>query len=94
MKESRSIFQRMADTMDLNEEPIPGQPLIEIAGDGRVLIENHSGVNEYSPERIRVNVKYGCVAVCGCGLKLARMTREQLVISGRIDCVSLHRRRT
>ena len=70
----------------------PGQPIVEIAGDRRVLIENHFGVKEYSREKIGVKVKYGLVCVCGCNLELIRMTKEQLIISGRIDAVTLIRR--
>lgn len=92
MKDSRNILQRMTERMDLNGEPIPGQPLIEIAGNCRVLIENHFGVREYSRERIGINVKFGTVEICGCCLELSRMTGEQLVISGQIDGVTLHRR--
>ena len=73
-------------------EPLPGQPIVEIAGDRRVLIENHFGVKEYSREKIGVKVKYGLVCVCGCDLELIRMTKEQLIISGRIDAVTLIRR--
>lgn len=92
MKKGRSFLERLADGADLGAEPLPGQPIVEIAGDRRVLIENHFGVKEYSRERIGVKVNYGQVTVCGCGLELTRMTREQLVISGRIDCVTLQRR--
>ena len=77
---------------DLSAEPLPGQPIVEIAGDRRVLIENHFGVKEYSREKIGVKVKYGLVCVCGCNLELIRMTKEQLIISGRIDAVTLIRR--
>lgn len=86
------FLQRLADGADLAMEPLPGQPIVEIAGDRRVLIENHIGVKEYSRERIGVKVKYGEVFVCGCGLELIRMTKEQLVISGRIDAVTIQRR--
>mgnify|MGYP002456976651 CR=1 FL=1 len=72
--------------------PRRGQPIVEIAGDRRVLIENHFGVKEYSREKIGVKVKYGLVCVCGCNLELIRMTKEQLIISGRIDAVTLIRR--
>lgn len=92
MGKRRYIWERLADGADLAAEPMPGQPIVEIAGDRRVLIENHFGVKEYSREKIAVKVKYGFVCVCGCGLELIRMTREQLVISGRIDAVSLVRR--
>ena len=92
MKQKRNVLQRLADGVDLTGEPLPGQPIIEIAGDRRVLIENHFGVKEYSRERIGVQGKYGVVTVCGCGLELTRMTKEQLVISGRIDGITLQRR--
>ena len=83
---------KLADGADLSGEPLPGMPIVEIAGECRVLIERHGGVTEYSRERISVKVRYGTVTVCGCGLELTRMTKEQLVISGRIDGVQLQRR--
>lgn len=83
---------KLADGADLSGEPLPGMPIVEIAGECRVLIERHGGVTEYSRERISVKVRYGTVTVCGCGLELTRMTKEQLVISGRIDSVQLQRR--
>lgn len=92
MAEKRHWAQRLADSADLDAEPLPGVPVVELAGEHRVLIERHGGVTEYSCERICVKVRYGTVAVSGCNLELTRMTREQLVISGRIDCVQLLRR--
>ncbi|MDO5545230.1 MAG: YabP/YqfC family sporulation protein [Eubacteriales bacterium] len=86
------IMELLADRTELETEPMPAQPIIEVAGDQRVLVENHRGVSAYSTERILVNVGFGTVCVCGCGLRLIRMTKEQLVIRGRIDAVSLQRR--
>ena len=88
MKERKGILQQIMET----GEPIPGQPILELAGDRRVPIDNHCGVKEYSRERICVAVKYGMVSVCGNGLELTCMTKEQLVICGRIDGIGLHRR--
>lgn len=92
MKGKEHILQRLADRADLAGEPIPGQTVIEIAGESRVLIENYCAIKEYSPQRIGIRVKYGTIFVCGCGLELRRMTKEQLVISGKIDAVTLQRR--
>lgn len=92
MARGKQWMQRLADEMDLSGEPLPGVPVIEVAGECRVLIERHGGVTEYSEDRICVKVRYGQVAVSGMGLKLSCMTRQQLVISGRIDCVQLLRR--
>lgn len=85
-------MELLTQRAELESEPMPAQPIIEIAGDTRVLIENHKGVKAYNSGQVLVNVGYGCVCVCGCGLQLVRMTREQLVIRGRIDSVSLQRR--
>lgn len=92
MKKEHGLWERLADGAELSGEPLPGQSIVELAGDRRVLIEHHFGVIQYSPERIGVKVKYGTVTICGCAMELTRMTREQLVISGRIDSVSLLRR--
>ena len=80
------------DRLDLPGESLPGQVVVEITGENRVLIEHHCGVREYSRERIGVKVKYGMLQVCGSCLELRCMTREQLVISGKIDCIVLKRR--
>lgn len=86
------IMERLADRVELETEPMPAQPIVELAGDQRVLVENHRGVSAYSSERILINVSYGTVCVCGCELRLIRMTKEQLVIRGKIDAISLQRR--
>lgn len=92
MGKGESLWQRFAEHADLEEEAMPGQTIVELAGDNRVLIENHFGVKGYSREKIVVKVKFGFVHVCGGCLELTRMTKEQLVIRGRIDQVALQRR--
>ena len=84
--------QRIAHGAEQQGEVMPGVPLVELAGHGRVLIECHKGVTEYTGERISVRVKYGQIEVMGYGLELAVMTKERLVICGRIDGIRLHRR--
>ncbi len=87
MKEKWNLWEQL----DLPGESLPGCPLVEVAGQHRVLIEHHRGIREYSPQRIGVKVSYGLVEVWGEALQLRCMTREQLVIMGRIDCVKLQR---
>lgn len=91
MKQHKYILQRLTDSADLPSETMANIPLVEIAGDRRVLVENHCGVCEYGTERIRVRLSYGQLCVCGSGMELARMNREQLIISGHIDSVTLIR---
>lgn len=84
--------QQLADRADLQGEALPGIPIVELAGDRRVLIERHNGVTEYSPQRICVGVSYGVVSIIGRELKLMRMSKEQVVICGRVDEISILRR--
>lgn len=91
MEEEKRLSERLARAADLQDTPIPGVPLIEIAGDGRVLIENHKGVTQYSKQRICVKVKFGQVCICGQGLRVAKMTKSQLIICGKIESVELFR---
>lgn len=90
--QSKKWMQMLADNADLAAETLPGMPIVELAGDRRIVIERHRGVTEYGRERICVRVCYGLVCIIGCGLELTQMTRSQLVISGRIDCVQLQRK--
>ncbi len=91
MDNKRGIAQRLIGAADLMDEPLPGMPLVEIAGDRRVLVENHRGVVEYGTKIIRIKVRYGQLCICGCGMELAKMTKDQLIISGRVDSVHLVR---
>lgn len=86
-------MQRLADRADLQAEVMPGQSLVELFGEHRVLIEHHGGVIEYGREKIQVKMRYGSLCVCGSGLELMRMNAEQLIISGCIDTISIIRRR-
>ena len=89
MERAKHWVQKLADSADLPGELLPGMPLVEIAGQGRVLIEGHGGVSAYSREKICVQVRYGQVCITGCCLELVRMSREQLVICGKISSVQL-----
>ncbi len=92
MKRTGDWMQRLTDGLDLPGESLPGQPLVEISGESRVLIENHGGVTAYGREEICVKVKFGSIQIRGSGLELARMTRQQLIVCGKIDAVTLCRR--
>lgn len=87
------VLQRMLEQADLGEEVLPREPVVELLGDGRVLIENHRGVTEYCTQRIRANVSFGTVGVVGSNLRLRLMTGEKLVITGQIDSIEVLRGR-
>lgn len=91
MRKRRSILDYLSDRTD-DPEVLPVLPVVELAGSNRVLVENHLGVVLYSGEAVGIRVKYGVLQVCGCGLLLRHMTKTKLVITGRIDQITLIRR--
>ena len=93
MNRKENILNRIATASDLPGEALPGIPLLELAGQHRILIENHKGVIAYGSTEISVKVAYGCISISGCNLELACMSKSQLVINGTISRIELFRGR-
>lgn len=93
MREKGAILRRLFDSVELSDEALPLQSVIELLGDGRVLIENHGGVTHYCPEKIMVQVSFGSVCISGCELHLRLMTGQKLMIVGKIDGIEVIRGR-
>ena len=85
------ILEKAMVGADLSGEAIPGQPLVELTGDCRVFIENHCGISMYGRNEIHIRVRFGTLCVCGNCLELMRMSRQQLVINGKIDAITIKR---
>lgn len=94
MGQKNPFWESICRQTNLADEVFPGQSLVEIIGDQRVLVENHRGVAEYGREKICVKVKMGIVEIQGSCLQLQCISRECLVITGRIHNVVLNRRNT
>ena len=65
------------------------QPVVEIVGRNRVLIENHNGIVRYEEHCIGVKMNYGVLRVQGRKLELKEISTQQLVIIGIIHTISL-----
>ena len=85
-------LQHIADRLDLQDEPVPGQTIVEIYGCHRILIEKHMGITQYTQCKICVKVSYGNLVICGKELELGHMKQDCLVIKGHIDGITICRR--
>ena len=61
--------------------------LAELYGKERLLVEQHRGILAYGDECIRIGTAFGSILVEGADLRLCCMSRQQVVIRGRIDAV-------
>lgn len=66
------------------------QPVVEIVGTARVLVENHKGIIEYGTNCIGIRMTYGELTIQGCNLELVQITSQQLVVTGNIETISLN----
>ena len=92
MGQKNPFWESISRQTNLSDEVFPGQSLVEIIGDQRVLVENHRGIAEYGQEKICVKVKMGIVEIRGNDLQVQCISRECLVITGSIHDVALNRR--
>lgn len=83
------LFDGLSDLAGL---PIMGHSVVELSDDKRVLVENHCGVVHYGKTKICVKMNYGLLTICGEKMELAQMSKEQLVIVGKIESIMLARR--
>ena len=58
-------------------------------GNGRVLVENHTGLLELTEQRIRLNTGCGSVVITGEGLTLCEARPRALIVKGAISRVDL-----
>lgn len=88
-----TVLRRITEKAGLPAESISGVPLLELNGDDRILVENHICVMGYSEREILIRVSFGCIKIQGAGMVLACLKREQLVIHGKVESVSIIRGR-
>lgn len=91
--EKKKMLNWITDGPVISSEPIPGKFLLELLGEGRILIENHKGVREYGTDKIGIKSDFGVVSIQGKQLELCQMSKERLIISGKIGCITLNRRK-
>ena len=91
MRDRNNFMDTFSSVADLPLEPLPKVPLLELANDKRILIENHKGLAGYGCNEIQVKVHYGRICVRGNKLLVANMTKHKLIITGCIDNITLIR---
>lgn len=90
MKFISKIRGKIPEMLGIPDQTLPGVPIIEIYGDSRVLIEGKSTVVQYGTTCIKLRNCCGIVSICGCGLCMAELSSEQMIITGEIGCVSIN----
>lgn len=91
LKRSREIQQKLGKALDLPHDMVFNLPKITVIGNAQLYIENHRGIIEYSPEKIRLSVESGEVEICGEMLMIRAINNEDIHLDGVIDAVRFRR---
>lgn len=80
----KKIKMSAAKLLDFPYDIVMDYPKITITGDLVVTIENHRGVVEYLPERIRINSKMGQILIEGEKMIIKEIFSEKVQVEGLI----------
>lgn len=58
---------------------------LEFNGNREVIIEECSGILEYTDQQVRINTPHFILRFQGRGLQLCTMTHDSIVLNGHID---------
>lgn len=85
----RGLLERFSSELDLPPDLLLDLPRATLVGGVQLLIENHRGLLEYTPGRVRILTGAGQLTVVGERLTIGRILRDELRLDGRIDAVYL-----
>lgn len=85
IKEEKSVRELLTDSLKLPRDMTLAASIITVIGNGQVLVENYRGILEYTPCQIMLQGKTCRIAVCGCNLRIAYYTNEDMKIEGSIS---------
>lgn len=66
-----------------------GLPRATLDGHTRALIENHTGIIEFSTEKLRLASRLGEIVITGSDLSLSQVRAGSLIAQGRIESVTM-----
>lgn len=89
MKKGRELLEKAVRRLTLPTDIAAGLPRIELRGFHECSLDCHSGIVEYEDDRVVIALNIGTVTVCGEGLELRQMHREQLCLTGTIREIHL-----
>ena len=83
----RRRVSKLEEILEIPVELRTDKPKITVLGFERVLIENYKGILEYQDYFVRLSSYIGNININGFNLKLDEMTKDDLLVIGKIDSI-------
>ncbi|NLT19369.1 MAG: sporulation protein YqfC [Syntrophomonadaceae bacterium] len=91
MEKRREVIGRvMAEFLEIPQDLVLDIPKLSIIGRHEIYVENHKGIIEYYPHRLRVNLSRGFVEIEGSDLEIKALMTDEMYIGGIINSIKYH----
>lgn len=78
------IKEKATHMLELPAEVTLDLPKIVITGNTSLIIENHKGIVEYQPNRVRIATNAGLLVLDGKGLSVTDVGKEIILVLGEL----------
>jgi len=85
----RRLRQELSEILELPLDVSLDLPKVTIVGDLGVIIQNHRGLIQYSPEKIVIGVGKGQIAILGRSLQIEEVSKEDMIVRGSLGSVQM-----
>lgn len=83
----REVKTTVSEMFELPKDIMLNLPRISMIGNNQMLVENHRGVIEYTPQKIRLNSTIGVIRIEGQDMDLKNIAADDIMITGVIKHV-------
>ncbi|WP_252225834.1 sporulation protein YqfC [Caldicoprobacter algeriensis] len=83
----QEVKTTVSEMFELPKDIMLNLPRISMIGNNQMLVENHRGVIEYTPQKIRLNSTIGVIRVEGQDMNLKNIAADDVMITGVIKLV-------
>jgi len=87
----KSLGDFFASFLEIPRDLALNLPRVILLGDMQVVVENHLGIIEYTPETVRVSTGVGELVIEGKELTLRAIHQEEIAVEGKISNLGFRR---
>lgn len=84
MRRKDGLRDRLVSLLELPGDVMLDVARITVVGDREMVIENHRGLTEYTPNRVVLSVPEGQLSIDGEELRIGAISPEQVILLGTI----------
>lgn len=89
MGKKKDVRLGLSKVLDIPREILLNVPKTTIYANSEMVIENYSGIAEYSGNLIRLNTTSGTYKISGTDMEIIEITADEIMIKGTIQNIEI-----